>query len=78
MIRSQRNKFNVNPVGSVELYIRTESPGRGKEANWLPAPRENFILMMRPYCPKGKGPSILNGTREIPPVVKVGGADYPG
>jgi hypothetical protein len=78
MDRSQRNKFNVNPVGSVELYIRNELPGQGKEANWPPAPRGNFILMMRPYCPKRKDRSILNGTREIPPVAKVGAADYPG
>jgi hypothetical protein len=53
-------------------------PGQGKEANWPPAPRGNFILMMRPYCPKRKDRSILNGTREIPPVAKVGAADYPG
>ena len=36
---SQRNTFVTNPDGSVDLYIQAESPGKDKEANWLPAPK---------------------------------------
>src|SRR5262249_30780668 len=35
---------------------------RDKEANWLPAPADRFILMLRMYWPKTTSPSILNGT----------------
>jgi len=41
-----------------------------KEANWLPAPKDKFVLMLRLYWPKEKDPSILNGTWK-PPAVKV-------
>jgi hypothetical protein len=65
---SQRDKLRTNPDGSVDLYIQHESPGADKEANWLPAPPDRFILMMRMYWPKETSPSILNGTWKIPRV----------
>jgi hypothetical protein len=65
---SQRNKFAVNADGSVDLYIQNESPGKAKEQNWLPAPKDKFILMMRLYWPKEKPPSLLDGTWKIPGV----------
>jgi hypothetical protein len=67
---SPRNDLKANPDGSVDLYIQNESPGKDKEANWLPAPKDKFILMMRLYWPKEKAPSILDGTWK-PPAVKV-------
>src|SRR5208283_3015625 len=33
---SQRNKFVTNADGSVDLYLQADSPGKAKEANWLP------------------------------------------
>ena len=36
---SARNKFVTNPDGSVDLYLQADSPGKAKEANWLPAPK---------------------------------------
>ena len=68
---SQRNKLKANADGSVDLYVQNESPGKGKEENWLPAPKDAFILMMRLYWPKEKPPSILDGTWKIPPVKEV-------
>jgi hypothetical protein len=65
---SQRDKLQTNPDGSVDLYIQHESPGRAKESNWLPAPADRFILMMRLYWPKEAPPSILDGTWKIPRV----------
>ena len=65
---SQRNKLAANPDGSVDLYIQNESPGKAKEQNWLPAPKDKFILMMRLYWPKETPPSILDGSWKIPGV----------
>jgi hypothetical protein len=65
---SPRNKFKTNADGSVDLYVQHESPGKGKEANWLPAPADAFILMLRLYWPKEKPPSLLDGTWKIPEV----------
>ena len=66
---SSRNKFKTNADGSVDLYIQRESPGKDKEENWLPAPADAFVLMMRMYWPKEQPPSILDGTWK-PPEVK--------
>lgn len=57
-----------NADGSINLYIQHESPGRDKESNWLPAPKDEFILMMRLYWPKEKPPSILDGSWKLPEV----------
>ena len=65
---SQRNKLKVNKDGSVDLYIQHESPGKEKESNWLPAPADTFVLMMRMYWAKEKPPSILDGTWKVPEV----------
>jgi hypothetical protein len=65
---SQRNTFVTNPDGSVDLYLQAESPGPGKEANWLPAPKGKFITMLRLYWPKDTPPSILDGSWMPPPV----------
>lgn len=65
---SQRNKLKANADGSVDLYVQNESPGKDKEQNWLPAPKDQFILMMRLYWPKEKPPSILDGSWKIPAV----------
>src|SRR4051794_505432 len=43
---SARQNLKSNPDGSTDLYIQTDSPGKDKEANWLPAPGGDFILMM--------------------------------
>ena len=57
-----------NTDGSTDLYIQADSPGADKESNWLPAPKDQFILMLRLYWPKSEKPSILDGTWHIPAV----------
>jgi hypothetical protein len=58
--------FITNPDGSLDLYFQNESPGKDKEANWLPAPREAFNLTMRLYAPRS---DALTG-KWSPPAVK--------
>jgi hypothetical protein len=68
---SARNTLKPNPDGSTDVYIQHESPGKDKESNWLPAPSEDFVLMLRLYWPEEKNPSIIDGSWKIPPVEKV-------
>ena len=49
----------------MDLYIQNESPGPDKESNWLPAPKDQFILMMRLYWPSDTAPSIIDGSWKI-------------
>ncbi len=67
---SARNSLKTNADGSTDLYIQADSPGKGKESNWLPAPKDDFVLMTRMYWPREKPPSILDGSWKIPGVKK--------
>jgi len=61
-----------NADGSLTLYIQKDSPGKAREANWLPAPNDTIYLVMRLYWPKDTPPSILppgEGTWKPPGVV---------
>jgi hypothetical protein len=66
---SERDDPKSNADGSLTLYFQNESPGEALEANWLPAPKGDFILMLRMYWPKETTPSILNGTWK-PPLIE--------
>jgi hypothetical protein len=68
---SMRDNPKVNPDGSLTLYFQNESPGADKESNWLPAPKGDFVLMLRMYWPKDTSLSIINGTWKVPQVIKV-------
>jgi hypothetical protein len=61
-----------NADGSLTLYIQKDSPGKAREANWLPAPNDTIYLVMRLYWPKDTPPSILppgEGTWKPPGIV---------
>jgi hypothetical protein len=62
--------FKSNRDGSLDLFFQNESPGKDKEANWLPAPKEAFNLTMRLYGPKSEA---LTGKWNPPSVTKVQG-----
>jgi hypothetical protein len=68
---SMRNNPKFNEDGSLTLYFQHESPGKDKEANWLPAPKGEFLLTLRMYWPKDTPPSIIDGTWTLPPVHRV-------
>ena len=64
-----RDKLAFNPDGSLDLYIQSESPGKDKEANWLPAPKSgSFTMNLRLYWPKTE---VLDATWSPPPVKRV-------
>ncbi len=68
---SMRTNPKLGEDGSLTIYIQAESPGKDLEANWLPAPKDKFTLMMRLYWPNETPPSIIDGSWKIPPVKKV-------
>ena len=52
---------------ALDLYIQSDSPGKARESNWLPAPKAApFALTMRIYAPR---PEAFDGTW-TPPAVK--------
>ncbi|MGI1986758.1 DUF1254 domain-containing protein [Shewanella glacialipiscicola] len=54
--------------GGLTIYVQKDSPGKDKEANWLPAPDGPFWIPMRIYWPKIEA---LDGTWKAPPLNKV-------
>ena len=54
--------------GGFTLYVQHDSPGRDKEANWLPVPAGKFNLTFRAYQPEQ---AILDFSYHAPPVVMV-------
>jgi hypothetical protein len=61
-----KNKTLVTaPDGSLTIYVQSTPPEGDNRANWLPAPKDDFVLYIRSYWPEE---SILNG-RWTPPVV---------
>ena len=63
-----KNKtLKYNDDGGLTIYLGNRSPGKEKEANWLPAPAGNFSLWIRAYWPDQ---TILDGSWK-PPVIKV-------
>jgi hypothetical protein len=49
--------------GSVTIYLQSDSPGPGKEANWLPSPTGAFRPIMRMYQPQQP---VLDGPMSCP------------
>jgi hypothetical protein len=71
---SPRDKLKYNADGSLDLYFSNAQPAGVQQANWLPAPPDDFILCMRLYWPRTTPPSILPPANPswAPPPVKMG------
>jgi hypothetical protein len=54
--------------GGLTLIMQSESPGKEKEANWLPAPKGPFSMIMRLYWPKE---AAVEGKWRQPPLQRV-------
>lgn len=63
-----RDQLVTNDDGSLDLYIQSDSPGKVKEANWLPVAKAPFTLLLRLYSPQG---DVLDGSWTPPPIQHV-------
>ncbi len=57
-----------DPDGGLTIVIQNESPGKDREANWLPAPKGPFVMAMRLYWPKDEA---VDGTWTAPSLMPV-------
>lgn len=78
LVENPLNRYLINsamlgqlkrdPDGGLTLFVQSESPGKDKEANWLPAPKGPFNLYMRLYWPKA---AAMDGTWKAPKLNKM-------
>ena len=54
--------------GGLTLYIQHESPGKSREANWLPAPKGPFWMALRLYLPQAQA---IDGRWKEPPLARL-------
>ena len=60
-------QMKKNADGGLTIYIQNESPGKDKEANWLPAPKGPFATYMRLYW---QAQAALDGSWTQPKLLK--------
>ena len=60
--------LKYDPDGALTLYLGNKSPGKDKEANWIPAPADEFSLWLRAYWPEQ---AILDGSWKPPAIRKM-------
>ena len=62
------NELHFADDGSLTLVLSSEEPDdAGAKANWLPAPRDVFALIVRAYVPTA---AILEGSYKLPDVLR--------
>ena len=79
LVENPINRYLINSTteglvyaedGSLTITIQREQPqDAAEQANWLPAPKGPFYLVMRIYWPE---PAALDGTWTPPPIRKTG------
>ena len=63
---TKSKSMKVSQDGSLSIYVQNASPGRDKQENWLPAPKDDFSLYIRAYWPREE----ITSDRWVPPLVE--------
>jgi hypothetical protein len=53
------------------LYHQNGLPGPDKESNWLPVPKDRFVLMLRLFRTKEKAPPMVGDSWKSPAVKRI-------
>ncbi|MGE3873961.1 MAG: DUF1254 domain-containing protein [Parvibaculaceae bacterium] len=67
-VGSETTGLKANADGSIGIPIQHGEPSGPEKANWLPAPKGNFFLVLRFYQPRKE---LLDGTYSLPELVRV-------
>lgn len=67
-VGSETPGLKTNADGSISISIQHDQPTGPEKANWLPAPKGDFFLVLRFYQPRKE---LLNGAYPLPQLVKV-------
>lgn len=63
-IGNKTKGLKYEPNGDLIIYLQKNSPGKDKENNWLPTPKdEKFMFVMRIYGPQ---PDVINNIWKMP------------
>ena len=62
------SQFKFDDDGGLTPHVQSESPGKDEEANWLPASKGSFWVVLRLYVPK---PEALEGKWIAPPLNRI-------
>jgi len=63
-IGNKTKGLKYEPNGDLIIYLQSTSPGKDKESNWLPTPKnEKFMFVMRIYGPE---PEVINNVWKMP------------
>ena len=62
-----RDKLEYNEDGSLDIFIQHNQPKTG-DSNWLPAPKDQFTLMLRMYSLRE---SFYDGSWQIPAIERL-------
>ncbi|RKG39307.1 DUF1254 domain-containing protein [Acinetobacter rongchengensis] len=66
-VGSDTKGLKINSDGSIDITIQNQKPAN-TAANWLPAPKGNFYLILRLYQPTEE---VLSGQYALPQVVRM-------
>ncbi|MFJ8849729.1 DUF1254 domain-containing protein [Streptomyces sp. NPDC102437] len=56
--------------GGLTLYLQPDSPGPGRDSNWLPTPQQGiWYVALRMYLPR---PEVIDARWHCPPITRVG------
>lgn len=64
-LSSHGDRLKKSPDGSITIYLQENSPGKDKEANWLPTPYGPFYAVLHAYGPRS---SLVRGGWERPEI----------
>ncbi|HYB88833.1 MAG TPA: DUF1254 domain-containing protein [Streptosporangiaceae bacterium] len=68
-IRDTASGLKKDPDGGLTIYLQAETPGKEKEANWLPCPSGGeWFVILRMYLPR---PEVIKAEWECPPIEQI-------